>query len=130
VIVRRDLTAPSRRDAEALRGLLNAEPCIGMIRAIGAQGVVRPACPFACEQLREVAGPDECFHVGTAPPQAIALATKHSSGSVRLRTPADDRIRPEGLAGLRDGRRFCFHECDTRSHVSSKPARLEVRLMP
>jgi len=79
VIVRRDLTAPSRRDAEALRGLLNAEPCIGMIRAIGAQGVVRPACPFACEQLREVAGPDECFHVGTAPPQAIALATKRAS---------------------------------------------------
>ena len=35
----------------------------------------RRAAEFACEQLREVAGRDECFHAARAPPQAIALAT-------------------------------------------------------
>jgi hypothetical protein len=53
--------------------------------------------------------------------------------------PIKEKLRTdvEHTAGLEESEQSdqaepdcCFHECDTRSHVSSKPARLEVRLMP
>jgi hypothetical protein len=78
------------------------------------EGPERGTIGFDGTRSRGVGHRDDSFSSRAGGQRAIALATKDSSGSDRVGTVTDDRIRPEGAFAAAGIRQSVFDGMDAR----------------